>query len=59
MTTEPKPAPDAEAPLSPELERHLSDPAQKTEEVAGEQERARRAAESPTEPGASTEQQPT
>ena len=46
-------------PLSPELERHLSSPAEKTEEVSGEQDRARRAAESPTDPDATTEQQPT
>lgn len=54
-----KPTPDADEPLSPELERHLADPSQKTEEVSGEQDRARQADETPTEPGATTEGQPT
>lgn len=52
--------------LSPELDRHLSDPAQKTEEVSGEQDKAARRNgtpsqqdEIPTEPGVSTENQPT
>ena len=59
MTPDTKPDPNADEPLSPELERHLSDSAEKTEEVAGEQERAKQATESPTEPGVTTEGQPT
>lgn len=59
MTTTPKPTATDDEPLSPELERHLADPAEKTEEVSGEQERARQSSESPTEPGATTEGQPT
>ncbi|MDX7952591.1 hypothetical protein P7D22_15580 [Lichenihabitans sp. Uapishka_5] len=53
------PMPEIETPLDPALERHLSDPAEMTEEVSGAQERARQRAESPTEPDATTEGQPT
>lgn len=45
--------------ISPELERHLSDPAQKTEETSGEQAQVAKPDMSPTEPGATTENQPT
>lgn len=59
MMPDTKPNQNADDALDPALERHLSDPAEKTEEVSGEQERARRSAENPTESEASTEQQPT
>lgn len=59
MTPGSNPPVDSDEPLSPELERHLADPAQKTEEVSGEQERARTSDQTPTEPGATTENQPT
>lgn len=54
-----KPNQNADDVLDAALEKHLSDPAEKTEEASGEQERARKQSESPTEPGATTEQQPT
>ena len=56
---DPKTDATADKPLNPELDRHLSDPAEKTEEVAGEQERAKQHPVVPTDPNASTEQQPT
>jgi hypothetical protein len=56
---DPKLDPKDDQPLSPELERHLSDPAEKTEEVSGEHERARQYEAVPTEPDVTSEQQPT
>lgn len=59
MTPEDRPSTNPAEPISPELDRHLSDPAQKTEEISGEQDRAAKPDPSPTEPGATSENQPT
>ena len=59
MTPENPSSPKPDKPISPELERHLSDPGQKTEEISGEQARSAKPDASPTKPGATTENQPT
>lgn len=59
MIADPKTDTTADKPISPELDRHLSDPAEMTEQVSGQQDRAQTRDQSPTEPGVTTEQQPT
>jgi hypothetical protein len=58
MTTTSKPNAEDDKTLGPELQRHIADPGEKTEEATGEQDRAKKLTDTPVERDSSTEQQP-